>query len=348
MDTAAPGASSTAVPTATTTTAAPAPASRKVLHSKRSFGTKHSLAHSRPVLDSPAYDASEEDNDPLTDDGGPGISVHITPAARPARSSTAASTTRGLGLSGGTGAASRPRHALAASLVSSDDGGVDSPTYDGDVESIITTRGPGGGGSGSGRDTPGDPSRYASSIASALTSPLLSSSSVLHESDDPESATDAPAIVTHTPTDGPGAAPTGFPSPTSASALAPSEPAPAPGAVAAFNPADLSPADIQAYALACIAGTDPLGSARRYRINAPPSNSGRPIRIYADGVYDLFHFGHALQLRQAKLAFPAPAGAPPHVLSGVHLLVGVNSDEQCVEHKNIPIMRHAERCVAFP
>ena len=39
------------------------------------------------------------------------------------------------------------------------------------------------------------------------------------------------------------------------------------------------------------------------------------------------------------------ADAPPHVVSGVHLLVGVNSDEQCVEHKNIPIMRHAERCV---
>ena len=111
--------------------------------------------------------------------------------------------------------------------------------------------------------------------------------------------------------------------------------------VAAFNPADLSPADIQAYALACIAGTDPHGAARRYRINAPPAH--RPVRVYADGVYDLFHFGHALQLRQAKLAFPAPPGAAPHVLSGVHLLVGVNSDEQCNEHKNIPIMRHAER-----
>ena len=122
-------------------------------------------------------------------------------------------------------------------------------------------------------------------------------------------------------------------------------PAPAPIAVDAFNPADLSPADIQAFALACIAGTDPLGSARRYRINAPPPPHARPVRVYADGVYDLFHFGHALQLRQAKLAFAAPADAPPHVVSGVHLLVGVNSDEQCVEHKNIPIMRHAERCV---
>lgn len=68
------------------------------------------------------------------------------------------------------------------------------------------------------------------------------------------------------------------------------------------------------------------------------------MRIYADGVYDLFHFGHALQLRQAKLAFPVREGDTKDRVSGVHLLVGVNSDEQCVEHKNIPIMRHAERC----
>ena len=79
------------------------------------------------------------------------------------------------------------------------------------------------------------------------------------------------------------------------------------------------------------------------RTSSPPT--GRPIRIYADGVYDLFHFGHALQLRQAKLAFPAPPGSPEHVVSGVHLLVGVNSDEQCEEHKNMTIMRHAERSV---
>lgn len=50
------------------------------------------------------------------------------------------------------------------------------------------------------------------------------------------------------------------------------------------------------------------------------------------GVYDIFHFGHALQLRQAKLAFPS-----------VYLLAGVNSDEQVREHKAPTVMSHAER-----
>jgi cytidyltransferase-like protein len=50
------------------------------------------------------------------------------------------------------------------------------------------------------------------------------------------------------------------------------------------------------------------------------------------GVYDLFHFGHALQLRQAKLSFPS-----------VYLLVGVNDDEQVRTHKAQTIMTHGER-----
>ncbi|WFD25337.1 choline-phosphate cytidylyltransferase [Malassezia nana] len=84
---------------------------------------------------------------------------------------------------------------------------------------------------------------------------------------------------------------------------------------------------IRAWVQAAIFDPDP---ARPYHIQPPPQ--GRPVRIYADGVYDLFHYAHALQLRQAKLSFPS-----------VHLIVGVVSSDLCAEHKNRPLMHSKER-----
>ena len=57
-------------------------------------------------------------------------------------------------------------------------------------------------------------------------------------------------------------------------------------------------------------------------------------RVWSDGCYDMVHFGHANQLRQAKAM-------------GDYLYVGVHSDEEISKHKGPPVFTAEERLLAL-
>lgn len=284
---------------------AESPQTKKSLHTKRSVTSKHpTLMHlhslSQP-LDSPAYDASEEDNDPLTDDAASTVSVatsasSLRPSAPPRPQIQNPGASRLLP-SGGQGAAGiKTRHALVASILSSDEG-VDSPTYDGDVESS-TTAGP--------EDKIQKPTitgvshhhyNSSASLASTLTSPITPSS---HISLDPAVSTKLPALASSSASTTSPQSPSqtqqqqqryphlhshSVPRPTPSHPSRPTEPPPANISTAAFNPAKLSPLDIQEYVRELIQGEGiAVGKGEQkkvYKINPPPT--WRPVRIYADG-----------------------------------------------------------------
>jgi len=81
---------------------------------------------------------------------------------------------------------------------------------------------------------------------------------------------------------------------------------------------------------------DDYGDDSYVRVTREEALAGKPCRIYADGVYDVFHSGHARQLMQAKNMFP-----------NATLLVGCSNDELVHKYKGKTVCTEDERYEAL-
>jgi choline-phosphate cytidylyltransferase len=70
------------------------------------------------------------------------------------------------------------------------------------------------------------------------------------------------------------------------------------------------------------------------RPGVPDGNDpNNPVIVYADGVFDMYHVGHAKVLEQAKKLF-----------KHTYLIVGVSGDEETIAKKGKIVMTEVERC----
>ncbi|XP_013167012.1 PREDICTED: choline-phosphate cytidylyltransferase A-like isoform X2 [Papilio xuthus] len=98
--------------------------------------------------------------------------------------------------------------------------------------------------------------------------------------------------------------------------------------------------EVSSLRLAAPFSTDPMAVAERERCAygripraaALAGTAPRRVRVYSDGIYDMFHQGHARQLQQAKSVFP-----------NVYLIVGVCNDKLTHNRKGRTVMTEDER-----